>query len=401
MSDLLDYPIPSDRAIEPPPEWEELRQQCPVAKVRLASGGEATLLTRYDDVRAMLTDGRFGRVIPASGTGVGSQDDGGTFSNDPTGVMADEEQHQAWRRLVNATFTAKRVQALAPGITARAEQLIDDMLAAGGPADLVPALAFPLPVWVICELLGVPEDQRERFPYWSDTALSTTRYTQEEISAARQEFGAYMAALVEAKRAQPGDDLISELIALVDQNDPRLTAQTVIGTSMALLVAGHETTASHIAKMMALFLGDRSRWEQLVADPSLVRSAVEESLRFDPNAGFGMVRWVDEDIEVAGETVPAGTTVVCSLAAANRDEGTFEGAAEMDLGRRPNPHLSFGAGAYSCLGQSLARTELQIVLAALVRKVPSLELAVDVESVPRKEGLLVAGFDELPVKWGE
>lgn len=174
---------------------------------------------------------------------------------------------------------------------------------------------------------------------------------------------------------------------------------TLVATGQGLLVAGHETTANMIGKMVAMLLADRTRWEQLLADRSLVRTAVEESLRFDPNAGFGMVRYLHEDTEISGTAVPRGTTVVCSMAAANRDESVFDDAGEMDLRRSPNPHLAFGSGAHSCLGQALARTELQTVLEVLLRRLPALDLAVPVEELPRIEGLLVGGFREVPVRW--
>jgi cytochrome P450 len=148
-----------------------------------------------------------------------------------------------------------------------------------------------------------------------------------------------------------------------------------------------------------MLLADRSRWERLLADPSLVRTAVEESLRLDANAGVGMMRYLGEDFEVGGTVLPAGTSAMCSMAAANRDEHAFERAAEMDLGRSPNPHLAFGAGAHACLGQPLARTELQVVLEVLLRKLPSLELAVPADELRRVEGLAVGGLRELPVRW--
>ncbi len=173
----------------------------------------------------------------------------------------------------------------------------------------------------------------------------------------------------------------------------------LIATGIGLLVAGHETTANMIAKMVAMLLADRSRWEELLADPSLVRTAVEEALRMDANAGFGMPRYFTEDVEVAGTVLPSGTSAMCSMAAANRDERVFDGADEMDLRRSPNPHLAFGAGAHACLGQPLARTELQVVLDVLLRKLPSLELAVPVADLRRVEGLAVGGLRELPVRW--
>ena len=171
-------------------------------------------------------------------------------------------------------------------------------------------------------------------------------------------------------------------------------------TGMGLLVAGHETTANMISKMVAMLLADRpDRWERLVADPSLVRTAVEESLRFDANPGIGMPRFLTEDVEVSDTTLRAGETVMCSMGAANRDARAFADGEEMDLTRSPNPHLSFGAGAHSCLGQALARTELQVALEVLLRRVPGLELAVPAEDLDRVEGLAVGGLATLPVRW--
>jgi len=173
----------------------------------------------------------------------------------------------------------------------------------------------------------------------------------------------------------------------------------LVATGVALLVAGHETTANMITKMIAMLLADRTRWEQLLADPKLVRSTVEEALRFDANAGIGMTRYIDADIELAGVAVPSGTTVMCSMAAANRDEAAFADADELVLTRSPNPHLAFGAGAHSCLGQALARTELQVALETLLRRLPTLELAVGVDELERVEGLAVGGLSKLPVQW--
>ncbi|PUB25980.1 cytochrome P450 [Promicromonospora sp. AC04] len=400
-SEILSYPIPSDLALEPPAEWAELRAKCPVAHVRFASGDPASLVTRYDDVRAVLSDPRFSR-----GTGkkdaarVADTDDGGLFNSEMATVLPQEgEGHLTWRRLVGKWFTAKRMAALRPGITAMADQLIDSMIEKGGPVDLKAAFGFPLPVWVICDMLGVPDSDRDKFSYWSDCMLSMTRYTQDEMVAAMTEFGTYMAHHVELKRANRGDDLLSELIDATDADGRPLSTAVLVATGQGLLVAGHETTANMITKMVAMLLADRSRWEQVLADPKLVRSTVEEALRFDANAGFGMVRYIDTEIELSGVAVPSGTTVVCSMAAANRDESTFAGADELDLTRSPNPHLAFGAGAHSCLGQALARTELQVALETLLRRLPTLDLAVGAEELVRVDGLAVGGLSELPVQW--
>jgi cytochrome P450 len=394
----LSYPIENSAALEPPAEWAQLRQQCPVARVKLASGDEASLVTRYDDVRQVLSDSRFTRPLPG-GDGARVSEEGGVFESDMAAVLPQAgEGHLQWRRLVGRWFTAK-MAALRPGIEAMADQLIDDMLRAGHPADLKASLTFPLPVWVICDILGVPDSDRDRFAYWSDTLLSMTRYTQAEIAAAQDEFVKYMIGHIEAKRAEPSDDLLSELITATDADGRGMSDAALVATGQGLLVAGHETTANMIAKMVAMLLADRRRWEQLLADPSLVRTTVEEALRLDVNAGFGMMRYISEEIELSGTVVPQGTTVVCSMAAANRDENAFEGAGEMNLRRSPNPHLAFGAGAHSCLGQALARTELQVVLEVLLRRLPSLDLAVPVEDLRKVDGLVVGGLSELPVRW--
>ncbi|GAA2696188.1 MULTISPECIES: cytochrome P450 [Actinosynnema] len=401
MADQLRYPFTGPAVLDPPTEWAALRADRPAAPVTLPSGDTATLVTRYADVRTVLADPRFSRVSPAGeGARVGEQESGGVFTSDMSTVLPQSgEGHLRWRRLLNRWFTAKRMAALRPGIEDMADRLLDELVERGAPGDLKAGFAFPLPVWVICTMLGVPDSDRDRFAHWSDTLLSMTRYTQAEIASAQAEFVEYMAFHVAAKRADPGDDLIGELItATAAEGQPMSDAQ-LVATAQGLLVAGHETTANMIAKMVAMLLADREEWERLVAEPALVRSAVEEALRLDANPGFGMVRYLDAELAVAGTVLPAGTTVVCSMASANRDDEAFERAGEMDLGRTPNPHLSFGAGAHSCLGQALARTELQAALTALLRRLPGLRLAVPVSGLRRVEGLLVGGLRELPVAW--
>ncbi|GGO22625.1 cytochrome P450 [Microbispora rosea subsp. aerata] len=396
----LSYPIPNDAALDPPAEWAELRAGCPVAHVRLPSGDRATLLTRYTDVKRVLADPRSTRLLNAPDAARLSAEGDGVFSGELAAIIPDSgAEHQHWRRLVGRWFTAKRMNALRPAMVQIAEDLIDDMVKRGAPGDLRAGLGFPLPVYVICDMLGVPAADRDRFSYWSDTLLNLTRYGKEEADAAQGEFFEYMSGLVAAKRAEPGDDLLSELIAAGGPEDGGLTDVQILVTGMALLVAGHETTANMIGKMVAMLLADRTRWERLLADPSLIRTAVEESLRFDANAGFGLPRYLNAETEVGGTVLPRGTTVVCSMAAANRDETVFGNAGEMDLARSPNPHLAFGHGAHSCLGQALARTELQVALEVLLRRLPTLELAVPVEKLERVEGLAVGGLREVPVRW--
>ncbi|MFE6622546.1 cytochrome P450 [Streptomyces sp. NPDC057740] len=402
-NDLLRLPLPSDNPLEPPAAWERLRRQCPVSTVELPSGDKATYLTRYDHVKALLSDARFARPtaedegatrIAPEGAGGPAADGSSTLTLPDRG-----EPHLRWRRQVGKYFTAKRMTALRPAMVRTAEGLVDAMVRQGQPADLKAGLGFPLPVSVICDILGVPAADRDRFSHWSDAFLNVSRYTGEQTRAAYEEFAEYMSAHIAATRAEPGEDLISMVIGESEGEGQGLTDDELLGTAMGLLVAGHETTANMIGKMVAMLLADRTRWERLLADRGLVRTAVDEALRFDANLGFGIRRYLTEDVEVDGEVLPRGTTVVCSMPAANRDERVFADADDMVLSRSPNPHLAFGAGPHSCLGQSLARTELQVTLDVLLRKLPSLRLAVSIDELQRVEGLLVGGLSTVPVRW--
>jgi cytochrome P450 len=399
--DLPLYPFENPSALEPPAEWARLREGCPIAPVRMASGDRAVLLTRYDDVRALLSDPRFTRDLGADDAAQVGTSDGGAFNRgrEDDGAITAGSAHLRWRRLVGRSFTVRRVMALQPRIAEIAHELIDEMVAGGAPADLKSALGFPLPVYVICELLGVPHDDHGKFALWSDTLLNLTRYEQSEIDAAGKEFTAYMVGHVQDKRANPGEDLLSELAAVVDSADGRMSQAELVGTGQAILIAGHETTANMIGKMVSMLLSPRTRWEQLLADPALVRSAVEEVLRFDANPGFGMPRYVSEPTEIAGTVLQRGTTVISSMASANRDERAFAGADDMDLTRSPNPHLAFGTGPHSCIGQTLARVELQTVLSVLLERLPTLDLTVPADALRRREGLIVGGLEEVPVRW--
>ncbi|KND23329.1 cytochrome P450 [Streptomyces acidiscabies] len=394
----LRLPLPAEGPLEPPPAWADLRRECPVASVRLPSGDEATLLTRYDDIRTLLSDPRFARPAAEDGAArLAPEGAGGpVVDGELQDVIPDRgEGHQRWRRQVGKYFTAKRMTALRPAITERADRLVDSMVEQGQPADLKGAFGFPLPVYVICTILGVPAEDSDRFSHWSDAFLNVSRWTKEESAAAYEEFDAYMSRHITHVREHPGDDLISMLIA----DQPDVTDTWLLRTGMGLLVAGHETTANAIGKTVAMLLADRELWELLLAEPELVRTTVDEALRLDVNLGFGLRRYLTEDVEVGGSVLPRGATIVCALPAANRDAAAFEDPDLMLLSRSPNPHLAFGAGPHACLGQSLARTELQVALEVLLRRLPALRLAVPVGELRRLEGLLVGGLSEVPVTW--
>ena len=399
--DVPRYPFRSKVPLDPPAEWAEVRERAPVVTVQLPSGDEAGLITRFEEGRTLLSDLRFSRQVPAgTGARIAATEDGGVFSRQSTSGMAMFEgpRHIRWRRLLSRSFTIRRVENMRPGIQRVADELVDAMLAQGPPADIVTAIGDQLPIQVIGDLLGVPGPDRHKFRTWSDTILTLTRYTKADADAVRVEFGTYLARLIESKRKEPGDDLLSELVKITDDGGGLDLAELVI-TAMALLVAGHETTANMIGKMTAMLLGDRSRFQQVVGEPAIIATAVEEVLRFDTNPSIGVPRFVSEDIELGGCPVARGSTVIVSPAIANRDPRKFTDPERMDLRRPSNQHLSFGAGPHFCLGAPLARAELQVVLGTLARRLPGLRLAVDPAELRVKQGLIVVGLEEVPVTW--
>ncbi|MER6085793.1 cytochrome P450 [Streptomyces sp. NPDC001833] len=397
------YPFPFDHPLRPPTEWARLREPgCPIPEVTVrASGDTVRVLTRYEDVRTALSDERrFDRDLSIGGAARLTADEtGGPFAiPDRSGPLSSGAAHQRWRRLVNRHFTAKRMTALQPRIREIAHSLVDDMESGPHPADLASAFAFPLPVQVIGALLGAPAEHWDRFSYWSQLLFSLDRYSAEEIRTGHDDFTAYMRELVTRLREKPGDDLLSEL-ATTSGTDEGMPEDELVLTGKLLLAAGHETTSAMIGKITAILLEDRTRWERLKDDRSLLPTAIEELLRYDVNRGVGLPRYLNEDVDLDGRTIPARTTVVTVLPAANRDETVFPAADRLDFTRSPNPHLAFGAGPHSCLGQSLARTELRVAFETLFDRLPDLRLAIPAEELQHRQGQITGSLREIPVMW--
>jgi len=400
-SEVRNYPFGIPVRLEIDPLLTTLRREEPLARVRMPYGGEGWLVTRYEDVRFVLADPRFSRAAT-----VGREDMPRMMAapgRPNTLLSMDAPHHTRLRKLVAKAFTSRRVEQLRP----RAQRIVDDCLdeleKLGAPADLVANLAMPLPVTIICEMLGVPPSDQHRFRDFSDAAVSTTAYTVEEVAAARVGLETYLAEVVAERRADPtggADDLLGALVAARD-NDDRLTEAELVQLGITLLIAGHETTASQISNFTYTLLTMPGQWELLRDNPDLVPGAVEELLRFvqlgSGGAAFGRV--ATEDLELCGVTVRAGETVFVNTQSANRDESIFDTAGELDLARGHNPHIAFGHGVHHCLGAQLARVELQVALASMLRRFPKLTLAVPVEEVPFKTGLLVRGPRSLPVSW--
>ncbi|MEU5208620.1 cytochrome P450 [Streptomyces sp. NPDC020742] len=400
---LAPAPLPTHRScpFDPPEEYRWLREREPVSRLAFPDGKTGWLLTRHRDVRALLADDRFSSdrlkaSLPVRGVAIRPVTD-----DERAGMLIsmDPPEHTRYRRLLTRYFTVRRMRTLAP----RVERIVADHLAAmersGPPVDLVPAFALPVPSLVICELLGVPYTDRGAFQGWTSTLLRLD-VDEAEALRARVALLEYMHALVVAKRARPDGGLLSELITRESAEDP-LTDEELAGIGRLLLVAGHETTANMLALgTYALVSRPEAREALLRARPEEVSRAVEELLRYLTIVQFGLVRVAKEDVDLAGVRIRAGETVVASLAAANRDPGQFDRPDALDLSREPSQHVAFGHGVHQCLGQQLARVEMEVALPALFRRFPTLRPDVPPEQVPLRDDMLIYGVHALPLTWG-
>ncbi|MGI5351746.1 cytochrome P450 [Streptomyces sp. CA-250714] len=397
------YPPPRRSATEVPDAYAVLRAQEPVAEVTLPSGDTGHLVSRYADVRAVLADPRCSRaatVLPEAPklTAV-PFDAGGLFTMDPP-------EHTRLRGLVARAFTPRRVEGMRPRIAELAGELADSMAAAGSPTDLNAAFAFPFPVAVICELLGVPYADRERFRTWSDAVLSLTAHTPEEMMRHKQALLGYLRDLVADKRRAPGEDLLSALVAVRDEEggaEGGLSEHELLTLAMTLLIAGHETTVGVLGTSVFTLLRQPGRLALVPDGEEESAALVEELLRINPIGDGGPLRVTTEPVEIAGRVLPANSAVIASICSANRDGARFPDADRFVPGRADDPtqppHLAFGHGPHYCLGAPLARAELSIALHVLADRFPTMRLAAPVESITMHTGLLVNRLTELPVEW--
>jgi cytochrome P450 len=370
------------------------RETSPVRRTRLPNGVEVWLITRYEDARRALTDPRLSKSRPMAQATSSAMPPriGAAVSRHM--LSADPPDHTRLRRLVSGAFTARRIEALRP----RIEEITDDLLDAMSgreQLDLIDAFAFPLPIQVICELLGVPAADRDSFRAWSNAIVSGSG-AREQLPAAMQSMVSYIRALIAERRAGTGDDLLTDLINVRDQQD-RLSEDELTSMVFLLLIAGHETTVNLIGNGVFLLLSRRERWEQLRADPALLPSAIEEFLRFEGPVETATFRVATEDLEIGGQTIAAGDPVLVALLSADHDDDRFPEADELRLDRAQNPHLAFGHGIHYCLGAPLARLEAQIAFHKLLNRYPDLRLAVPEEGLIWRPGVLLRGLESLPV----
>ncbi|MEV0201538.1 cytochrome P450 [Nonomuraea sp. NPDC050691] len=387
------FPFAPGAYFQPPPEYGRLRETCPLAPVVMPSGTPARLALRHADVREALGDPRFTRDLtfpgaPRFAPGLSVDDDPFSISN------MDPPEHSRLRRIASSAFTPRRVASWRPRVEEIAEELADGFGAP--PVDLVEAYALPLPTLVICELLGVPAADRDRFRAWSDAFLSTSELAEDERVEQFGRFLDYAAALVAERRATPGGGLLDAMIEATDQG-ATFTEDELVHMVVTLILAGHETTRTMIARGMFTLLRHPEQYLMLCRGEASVAGAVEEILRFDVPADAALLRLARQAVALPAGPVGPGEVVIPVLASANRDPGLFDRPDVFDVTRADNPHLAFGHGPHYCMGANLARMELEVAVGTLARRHPALRLAAAPEEIRWTDGGLMHGPRALPV----
>ncbi|MGI5471593.1 cytochrome P450 family protein [Streptomyces sp. CA-132043] len=396
MTDIVELSaLEPDFNTNPYPHYAELRAKGPVHQVRLPDGRDVWMVVGHDEARAALVDPRLKKDWSSHPDWQPVEGTGQLLANM---LQSDPPRHTRLRKLVTRAFTARAMEALRPAVQRITDDLIDAMLAkaAGGRADLVESLAYPLPMTVICELLGVPDLDRERFRRWSDAFVTSDGPTGRDGSEI--EMARYLDQLIEDKRHTPGPDLFSTLIRTTDEDGDRLSGDELVGMAFLLLVAGHETTVGLIANGTLALLRHPDQLAALRADFGLLDNAVEEMLRYDGPVETSTWRYTGEPVEIGGTRVPAGVPVIVALGSAARENGRFVAPDSFDITRDTRGHLAFGHGIHYCLGAPLARMEGRIAIRTLLERCPDLALDADPATLTWRPGILMRGPVRLPVR---
>ncbi len=384
-----------DYVRDPHAFFSELREAGPVVRVEMPNGAPVWVVTRYADVYAALSDPRLSMNNEHARSWPGF-----VFPKQLNASLMnmDAPDHTRLRRLVTRAFTARRMESMRARIQQITDELVD-AIAEDGAADLNEALAAPLPLTVIGELLGIPGEHHENFRGWLNTMLMAEAgaATPEEAKDAIVSIIGFLVALVAQKRRDPGDDLLTDLLAIRDEGD-RLSDDELTSLVFLIFAAGYETTVGLIGNAVLALLDEPEQWARLAADPALLPRAVEEFVRFDGPSLIAVRRFPTEDLEIGGVTVEAGETVILALASANRDEARF-GAPALDVERADNPHVAYGHGAHYCLGAALARIEGEVAIGTLLRRLPDLSLTVPKSTLEWRPSLRTRGTAALPVRF--
>jgi cytochrome P450 len=394
-------PFKRANAIDIAPLYGVLHRETAPVEVLTPAGDPAWLITRFEQARQIFADPRFGRSHPAPEQAAKVSD--AAILNGPSGEYEQEQaDHSRLRRLLVPAFSAGRMRKLGDHVQELVDARVDEMIAThdanpGQPVDLHALLSFALPVLVICELLGVPYEDRE---YFHDLSTRIGRMDiGAEAQAASDELREYMRRLAAKKRLDPQADVVTDLVK-AQAEDPTFSEEDMARLAAGLLFAGHETTMTRIDMGVVFLLADLARRDRFAADPEgQAQATVEEVLRMTASGDLGLLRYAHEDVEVEGVTIKRGDCVLLSSNAANRDPSVFSDPDEFDPTRSPNIHLAFGHGAHFCIGASLARTELRIALATLFRRIPGIRLAVTPDELDVRPGSIAGGLVSLPVTW--
>jgi cytochrome P450 len=386
-------------AFDPTAELREIRETIGVRTAVNSFGMTVYLVTRHEDIKEVLSDHvRFsnsrppGFVLPGAPP-VSEQEQATARAGNLLGL--DPPEHQRLRRMLTAEFTIRRMKRLEPRIVEIVDAQLGAMEKAGPPADLVAGFALPIPSLVICELLGVPYDDRDDFQRRSARQLDLSIPLPERLELVRRG-REYMASLVERARLQPGDDILGMLVR--DHGD-QLTNDELVGVASLLLLAGHETTSNMLGLGTLALLRHPAQLAAVRDDPEAVGPAVEELLRWLSIVHSAIPRITTTDVEIAGVSIPAGELVFVSLPSGNRDPDFIESPERLDIGRGAPGHLAFGHGVHHCLGAPLARMEMRIAFPALLRRFPTLALAEDFADVPFRSFHFIYGLKSLEVGW--
>ncbi|MEU7280212.1 cytochrome P450 [Streptomyces sp. NPDC045431] len=396
MTETVSFPQDRTCPYHPPTAYAPLREARPLSRVTLYDGRSVWVVTGHAAARTLLTDQRLSTDTTHKAFPLPSERFAAVRDQRRAALLGyDDPEHNAQRRMLIPGFTLRRTAELRPRIQATVDELLDAMVEQGPPAELVSAFALPVPSIVICDLLGVPYADHDFFEAQSRRLLRGP--TAEDTTEARDLLEGYLGELVDRKRANPGDGVIDDLVAQ-QLAAGHLDRQQVVDLAVILLVAGHETTANMISLGTYTLLRHPEQLAELKSDPGLMPAAVEELLRFLSIAD-GMLRVATEDIDVDGATIRANDGVVFSTSVINRDTAAYADPDTLDWHRSARHHVAFGFGIHQCLGQNLARAEMEIALTSLFDRLPGLRLAAPAEEIPFKPGDTIQGMLELPVTW--
>jgi cytochrome P450 len=403
MESALDFATPTFKA-DPFPPFAQLRLHDPVHEITMPNGRKGWMITRYEDVDAVLRDGRFvkdirniysteelARTLPKESLDILAR------GLNQSMVASDVPDHTRLRSLMNLSFTPRLIEQWRERVQAIIDELLDTVQEKGE-MELIEDFAYRLPMMVITEMLGIPAADHEKFHAWTNVFVESQGSAEapEKMGSVIPQFHGYLVTLLQEKRKHPADDLLSRMIQS-EAEGKKLTEKEIVAMIFLFLIAGHETTTNLIGNSILALLLHPDQMEKLRQDPALIKTAIEEFLRYQGSLMTATARFAREDIEWKGKLIRRGDEMVVVLASANRDPEAFTAPDELDITRQERQHLAFGKGIHYCLGAPLARMEGQLAINALLRRMPNLRLNADVHTLVWRSGTFVMGLNALPL----